>query len=85
MAVRCGFCGNETDFLSTKQAARLLDVSRAAIKKWCANGKLNGARKVKMGRRPVWQIPSTAVIPVVDRTTLKYERIYRNNLPNKKG
>jgi predicted DNA-binding transcriptional regulator AlpA len=69
MGVFCIFCGQETAFLAASQVAQLLGVSHRAVTGWCKEGRFPGAVQLphKGQGRGAWKIPSTAVVPIVQK------------------
>jgi hypothetical protein len=45
------------EFLSAKEAANLLDVSKRAVTGWCEAGEIEGAEKINDGQTSAWVIP----------------------------
>lgn len=66
--VYCEFCGNETQFLSTTQVAKLFGVSRLTVRKWIKRGRFPGSQLVEtINSQGVYRIPATAVLPLLDK------------------
>lgn len=66
--VRCPYCDNETDFLTTKQVGELLGRDDATIRSKIKQGHFPGAIEVKgIHSRGMWRIPTSAVLPLLNR------------------
>ncbi len=66
MAVRCPYCGNDTEYLSARQVAKLLGYAESTIRTNLIKGYYPGAKKVPgMHTSGMWRIPVTAILPLI--------------------
>lgn len=63
--MKCPYCGNETQYLLPDQTAQLLNVPVQTVRRWLRENRFPGATKANVRGREVWQIPSSAVVPLL--------------------
>lgn len=57
--------GADVRYLSPKKVADRLDMSVEVVRRWCRNGVVPGARKLRGGRQ--WRIPEWALSALLER------------------
>jgi excisionase family DNA binding protein len=69
MMVGCPVCGQETDFMTTAQVARVMGVATRTVVEWCHEGRFPGAEFIsgvsELQARGVWRIPAASVLELI--------------------
>jgi predicted DNA-binding transcriptional regulator AlpA len=64
--VPCPYCGHPQEYLSLKQAARLLGKSHPTMLNWIRQGRFPGSVKIPGVTAPyIYKIPVESVLPLV--------------------
>lgn len=63
--IYCEFCGNPTEWISAKRAAKLLGISQKTIRKHIHQGRFPGTEKVPGVGGPIYRIPASALVPLL--------------------
>jgi len=67
MSVACPYCGNPTDYLTSKQVAQLLGLNEGTVRQKIYAGHFPGAELVQgIHKKGMWRIPTSAVIPLLE-------------------
>jgi len=67
MSVYCEFCGNPTEWLTTRQVSRVLGVSLKTVRKYIDQGRFPGTVRIPgiVQGSTIFKIPASAVVPLV--------------------
>ncbi len=64
--VNCPYCGQPTEYLTSKQVGQLLGLSEASVRQKLYAGHFPGAVRIQgIHKRGMWRIPTSAVIPLL--------------------